>query len=84
VQSRRGQHVAVVATARELAILIWHPLTKGESYFWGRPVLHAKSCAISSSKPGGRAVRGQKGTALAYNLRSHREQERRWVEQVPL
>jgi transposase len=25
VQSRRGQHVAAVATARKLAILIWHP-----------------------------------------------------------
>src|SRR6516225_11976207 len=27
LQSRRGQHVAAVATARKLAILIWHLLT---------------------------------------------------------
>ncbi|MFC5486388.1 hypothetical protein ACFPNZ_25815, partial [Microvirga aerilata] len=28
------------------------------------------------------AVRGQKGAAHAYNLKSHRDQERRWVEQA--
>ena len=37
VQSRRGQHVAAVATARKLAILIWHLLTKNESYLWATP-----------------------------------------------
>jgi transposase len=42
VQSRRGQHVAAVATARKLAILIWHLLTKGENYLWARPALHAR------------------------------------------
>jgi transposase len=28
IRSRRGQHVAAVATARKLAVLIWHLLTK--------------------------------------------------------
>jgi transposase len=42
VQTWRGQHVAAVTTARKLAILIWHLLTKGESYLWARPALHAK------------------------------------------
>src|SRR5262249_37648207 len=37
VQTRRGQHVAAVATARKLTILIWHLLTKGESHLWARP-----------------------------------------------
>ena len=28
------------------------------------------------------ATRGQKGAAHAYNIKSHREEERRWVEQA--
>ena len=32
----RGIAVAAVATARKLAVLIWHLLSKGESYVWVR------------------------------------------------
>jgi WD40 repeat protein len=32
-------------------------------------------------KAGHKSARGQKGTAHAYNLKSQRDQERRWVEQ---
>jgi transposase len=82
VRSRRGQHVAAVATARKLAILIWHLLSKGESYLWARPALHAKKVRDLELKAGHQAARGQKGAAHAYNLKSHRDQERRWVEQA--
>jgi transposase len=82
VQTRRGQHVAAVATARKLAILIWHLLTKGESYLWARPALHARKLRDLELKAGYQAARGQKGTAHAYNIKSHRDQERRWVEQA--
>jgi transposase len=82
VRARRGQHVAAVATARKLAVLIWHLLRKGESYLWARPALHAKKLRDLELKAGHKAVRGQKGAAHAYNIKSHREQERRWVEQA--
>jgi hypothetical protein len=82
VQTRRGQHVAAVATARKLAILIWHLLTKGESYLWARPALHARKLRDLELKAGHQAARGQKGTAHAYNIKSQRDQERRWVEQA--
>jgi transposase len=82
VSSRRGQHVAAVATARKLAVLIWHLLHKGESYLWARPALHAKKMRELELKAGHPAARGQKGAAHAYNLKSHRDQERRWVEQA--
>jgi transposase len=82
VRARRGQHVAAVATARKLAVLIWHLLRKGESYLWARPALHAKKMRDLELKAGHQAARGQKGMAHAYNIRSHREQERRWVEQA--
>ncbi len=82
VSSRRGQHVAAVATARKLAVLIWHLLHKGESYLWARPALYAKKMRELELRAGHPAARGQKGAAHAYNLKSHRDQERRWVEQA--
>lgn len=33
-------------------------------------------------KAGSKAARSQKGAAHAYNIKSRREQERRWVEQA--
>ena len=41
-RARGGQHVAAFATARKLAVLIWHLLSKGERYVWARPALHAR------------------------------------------
>jgi len=82
VRARRGQHVAAVATARKLAVVIWHLLTKGESYAWARPSLHAKKLRDVELKAGSKTARGQKGAAHAYNIKSHREEERRWVEQA--
>lgn len=82
VRARRGQHVAAVATARKLAVVIWHLLTKDESYVWGRPSLHAKKLRDVELKAGGKPARGQKGAAHTYNIKSHRDQERRWVEQA--
>ena len=82
VRARRGQHVAAVATARKLAVVIWHLLMKGESYAWARPSLHAKKLRDVELKAGHRPARGQKGPAHAYNIKSHREEERRWVEQA--
>src|SRR5271168_1071965 len=82
VRARRGQHVAAVATARKLAVLIWHLLSKGESYVWARPALHARKLRDLELKAGHKAERGQRGAAHAYNIKSHRDQERRWVEQA--
>ena len=62
--------------------MIWHLLTKGESYLWARPSLHAKKIRDLELKAGFKAARGQKGAAHTYNIKRHREQERRWVEQA--
>jgi transposase len=82
VRARRGQHVAAVATARKLAVIIWHLLSKHESYAWSRPSLHAKKLRDLELKAGHKAERGQKGTTHAYNIKSHRDQECRWVGQA--
>jgi transposase len=74
--------VAAVATARKLAIVIWHLLTKGESYVWARPSLHAKKLRDLELRAGFKPARGQKGAAHTYNIKSCRDEERRWVEQA--
>lgn len=77
-----GQHIAAVTTARKLAVLIWHLLRKGESYLWARPALHARKMRNLELVAGHKSARGKRGEAHAYDLRSCREQERRWVEQA--
>jgi len=39
IKEKRGQQIAAVATARKLANLIWHILSKEEDYAWTRPAL---------------------------------------------
>jgi len=41
VQARRGMQVAVVATARKLAVLCWHLINKGEDDAYAQPSLVA-------------------------------------------
>jgi transposase len=72
IRTRRGQHVAAVATARKLAVIIWHQLTKGESYAWVRPSLHAKKLRDAELKAGHPAARGQQGAARTCKIKSHR------------
>ena len=84
VRSRRGQHVAAVATARKMAVLIWHLLRKGESYAWARPALYAKKLRDLELRAGCKPNRGQQGAASAYNIKSHRDEERRWAEQAEM
>jgi transposase len=39
IAARRGKQVALCATARKLAVLAWHLLTKGEDYRYGAPTI---------------------------------------------
>jgi transposase len=82
VSGRRGPHVAAVAVARKLALIIWHLLTRGEDYAWVRPALHAKKLRDLELRSGEPARRGQRGAAYAYNLTRTRQEERRRVEQA--
>jgi transposase len=84
VSSRRGPHVAAVAVARKLAVIIWHLLTRGEDYAWVRPALHAKKLRDLELRSGEPARRGQRGAAYAYNLTRTRQEERRRVEQAEI
>lgn len=82
VSGRRGPHIAAVAVARKLAVIIWHLLMRGEDYAWVRPALHAKKLRDLELRSGEPARRGQRGAAYAYNLTRTRQEERRRVEQA--
>jgi transposase len=76
IAARRGQHVAAVAAARKMAVVVWHMLKRGEDYLWARPALHAKKLRGLELKAGQPPRRGQRGSAYAYNLGPAREAER--------
>ena len=82
VRARRGMQIAVVATARKLAVLCWHLITKGEDYAFARPSLTAQKLRRLELRAGLPAKRGRKGTAAAYSLREVRERERALTEQA--
>lgn len=82
VARRRGTHIAAVAVARKLAVIIWHLLRRGEDYAWVRSALHAKKLRDLELRSGQPARRGQRGPAYAYNLTRTRVEERRRGEQA--
>jgi transposase len=82
IRSRRGQHVAAVATARKLVVLIWHLLTKEQDYLWARPGLHATKLRRLELTAGHASARGRRGAAYDYNIKVMRDRERSRVEQA--
>lgn len=82
IARRRGNHIAAVAVARKLAVIIWHLLTRGEDHAWVRPALHAKKLRDLELRSGKPARRGQRGQAYDYNLSRVRLEERRRAEQA--
>jgi transposase len=82
VRARRGMQIAVVATARKLAVLCWHMITRGEDYAFARPSLTAKKLRALELRAGRPSRRGQKGTAAAYSLKDVRAREKALAEQA--
>ena len=82
VRSRRGMQIAVVATARKLAVLCWHLVIKGEDYAFARPSLTEKKLRKLELRAGMPSHRGRKGTSAAYNLKEVRRRERELAEQA--
>jgi transposase len=76
VRAKRGAQVAAVATARKLAVLAWHLLTKAQDYAWARPSLTAQKLRALELQAGAPPRRGRRGPAHAYNLKEVRARER--------
>lgn len=82
IRARRGMQIAVVATARKLAVLCWHMITRGEDYAFARPSLTAKKMRALELKAGLPSRRGRKGTAAGYSLKDVRAREKALAEQA--
>ena len=82
VRARRGMQIAVVATARKLAVLCWHMITRREDCAFARPSLTAKKLRALELKAGVPSRRGQKGTAAAYSLKDVRARDKALAEQA--
>jgi transposase len=76
VRARRGMQIAVVATARKLAVLFWHLMIKGEDYAFALPSLIAHKRRKLELRAGLPAARGRKGNSAAYSLKTVRAAER--------
>ena len=76
VRARRGMHIAVVATARKLAVLCWHLIIKGEDYAFALPSLIAHKQRKLELRAGAPPARGRKGHAASYSLAAVRAAER--------
>ena len=84
VKTRRGQQIAAVATARKIAVLVWHLLIQAEDYAFGRPALHQAKLREMEIKAGLPSKRGGStpGRAKAYNIKALRDAERAFVSQA--
>src|SRR5690349_16883246 len=76
VRARRGMHIAVVATARKLAVLCWHLIIKGEDYAFALPSLIAHKHRKLELRAAALPARGRKGHAASYSLAAVRAAER--------
>ena len=81
ISLKRGKQVAAVATARKLAVLVWHMLTKNEDYTWTRPALLQWKLRALELTAGHASRRGgnKPGPARDYSLKTVRDKERAWL-----
>jgi hypothetical protein len=76
IRDRRGHQIAAVATARKMAVLVWHLLAKDADYLWARPALVAHKLRALELQAGRLMKKGnRRGPAYAYNVKTLRNQE---------
>jgi transposase len=74
--------IAVVATARKLAVLCWHLVINDEDYAFARPSLTAQKLRKLELRAGMPPRNGKKGIAAAHNLTEIRQRELELSEQA--
>lgn len=77
IKDRKGANVAAVATARKIANLIWHLLTKDAPYQWARPSFVAMKMRKLELRAGAPKAHGKAGPGRDYWIKElrHREME---------
>ena len=82
VRARRGVQIAIVATARKLAVLCWTMIERGEDYAFARPSLTEKKRRALQLRAGLPSRQGRKGTAAGYSLKDVRQRELEIAQQA--
>jgi hypothetical protein len=82
IAARRGKHIAAVATARKLAMIVWHMLTKETDHIWVRPALLARKFRAVELRAGLPAEHTRRGMAYDYNIPEKRASERARCEEA--
>ena len=63
VRARRGTQIAATATARKLAVLFWHLLTREQDYAFARPAMTRNKIRQLELLAGAPSQKGRKGIA---------------------
>ena len=82
VQRNRGAPAAAVATARKLAVMIWHVLTDETEYAYARPAFTAMKLRKAALKAGAPREYGNAGPGRDYWIREIREREADYVRRA--
>lgn len=82
VQKKRGAPAAAVATARKLAVMIWHVLTGESEYAYARPAFTAMKLRKVALKAGAPREYGKAGPGRDYWIKEIRHREMDYVERA--
>jgi transposase len=63
IRARRGAQIAATATARKLAVLFWHLLSRGEDYAFARPAMTRNKIRQLELRAGAPPQKGRHGIA---------------------
>jgi transposase len=82
ISAKRGAAAAIVATARKLAVLIWHVLAKGQDYAFARPAFQAMKMRKVALKAGAPRAYGKAGPGRDYWIKEIRHREMEYVKRA--
>jgi transposase len=82
VQNKRGAAAAAVATARKLAVMIWHVLSGDAEYILARPAFTAMKFRKLALKAGAPREYGKAGPGRDYWIKEIRHKEMDYVERA--
>jgi transposase len=82
VRVRRGAQIALVATARKLAVLFWHLLTREEDYAFERPSLTRRKLRALELKSEEAWRRGRYSGPRVHETKKERDRETEFAKQV--
>jgi transposase len=82
IHNKRGAAAAAVATARKLAVMIWHVLSGNAEYTFARPAFTAMKFRKLALKAGAPREHGKAGPGRDYWIKEIRHKEMDYVERA--